>query len=138
MGSLLKEYMSMSQKQDEIQNVSEGGDKVISNAEEEDISINNLQDPEGSSSISIGNLTEAEKGSNNELENGKTASRCSESNMQEIRNQLQSRCTSESGNPIPEMQCFKNIVAIVDPPRGGLHPTVSSTFIPHVQIHWHH
>lgn len=135
MGSLLKEYMSTSQKQDEIQNLSEGSDKVISTTEEKDIPIDKVEDPEGNSSHSVGNLPEPEESSSNELKNGKTASECLESNMQELGSQLQIRCTPESENLNPEMQCFKNIVAIVDPPRGGLHPTVSNTRIPRVYIY---
>lgn len=61
-----------------------------------------------------------------EPENGKQASHCSENNNSEVKNEVPKESTSENGNT--SMQQFKNVVAIVDPPRAGLHPTVRITF----------
>ncbi|KAM4083739.1 hypothetical protein ACB094_08G079200 [Castanea mollissima] len=98
MGSLLKEYLNVPQKPDEISNTSENSDKENTTAGEKDTSIDAVLDPEESSS--------------HDLINNKKAG-----------SQLQKNCTSESGNT--SVQQFKNVVAIVDPPRVGLHPIVS-------------
>ncbi|EXB74656.1 hypothetical protein L484_007662 [Morus notabilis] len=125
MGSLLKEYLNASQKQDENQNISESGDKVSSTAEEKDISTDNGQDPKGSLCHSAENVAEHGESSSHEVEKVKTGSDSLEDGKPEPDSQVESNCTSENGNP--SVQCFKNVVAIVDPPRGGLHPTVSNT-----------
>lgn len=125
MGSLLKEYLNASQKQDESQNISESGDKVSSTAEERDISTDNVQDPKGSLCHSAENIAERGESSSHEVEKVKTGSDSLEDGKPEPDSQVESNCTSENGNP--SVQCFKNVVAIVDPPRGGLHPTVSNT-----------
>lgn len=57
-----------------------------------------------------------------EPENSEMAPHCSENNNAEVGNEVQKGNTSENGNT--SMQQFKNVVAIVDPPRAGLHPTV--------------
>jgi len=54
--------------------------------------------------------------------NGENASHCSENNNLEIENEVPKDSTPENGNT--PVQQFKNVVAIVDPPRAGLHPTV--------------
>lgn len=108
MGSLLKEYLNVPQKPDEISNTSENSDKENATAGEKDTSIDAVLDPEESSS--------------HDLTNNKSASG-SENEEQEAGSQLQKNCTSESGNT--SVQQFKNVVAIVDPPRVGLHPIVS-------------
>ncbi|XP_048323959.1 zinc finger CCCH domain-containing protein 24 [Ziziphus jujuba] len=122
MGSLLKEYVSMSQKQNGILDIPESSDKLISTAEENNISTDNSQNPETKSGTSVGNLPDPEESSTHALENGKTASDSLESSMQDLGSKIQNWYTSESGNP--QIQQFKDVVAIVDPPRGGLHPTV--------------
>ena len=109
MGSLLKEYLDVPQKPDEISNTSESSVKEITTAGEKDSSIDNVLDPEENSS--------------HDLLNNKNASGCSENGGQEAGSQLQRNCTSESGST--SVQQFKNVVAIVDPPRVGLHPVVS-------------
>nr|KYP68521.1 Zinc finger CCCH domain-containing protein 24 [Cajanus cajan] len=53
--------------------------------------------------------------------NSEMASR-SENNNTEVGSEVQKSSTPENGNT--SMQQFKNVVAIVDPPRAGLHPTV--------------
>ncbi|XP_034688049.1 zinc finger CCCH domain-containing protein 24 isoform X3 [Vitis riparia] len=108
MGSLLKEYLSVPQRQNEVPDFSQSDDKVISNSEDKMESINNALNPEGSSS--------------HELESGKGASGCLENVQRESKNELHNGCSSKDGNI--SVQQFKNFVAIVDPPRGGLHPIV--------------
>ncbi|KAK6163302.1 hypothetical protein DH2020_000166 [Rehmannia glutinosa] len=92
-GSLMKEYLSLPQKQDETSDAPQNKDSEIKSAEEDVSSANCM----------IGTEDSADK--------------CSEDE-----NQLEKLCTSESGST--PMQQFKNVVAIVDPPRVGLHPTV--------------
>ncbi|BBH04959.1 zinc finger CCCH-type family protein, partial [Prunus dulcis] len=106
MRSLLEEYINAPQKQEN--NVIEGIDEVVATDEEKPISTDNKPNPEVNSS--------------HELESGKTASEGLETDKQELRSQLQSSCTSENGNA--PVKRFSNVVAIVDPPRSGLHPTV--------------
>ena len=113
MGSLLKEYLNVPRRQNEVPDFSKSTDKVTSNSEDKTESINDVLDPEDSSS--------------HNLESGKVASGCSENVEQESKNELHSCCSSKEGNSsVPQ---FKNFVAIVDPPRGGLHPIVSTCFL---------
>ncbi|KAM4096113.1 hypothetical protein ACJW30_08G080500 [Castanea mollissima] len=118
MGSLLKEYLNVPQKPDEISNTSENSDKENATAGEKDTSIDAVLDPEESSS--------------HDLINNKSASGCSENEEQEAGSQLQKNCTSESGNT--SLQQFKNVVAIVDPPRVGLHPIVIKALRTHPRL----
>jgi len=67
------------------------------------------------------------------LLNNKSASDCSENGGQEAESQLKRNCTSEIGNT--SVQQFKNVVAIVDPPRVGLHPIVSYMLLCCVQLY---
>lgn len=98
MGPLLKEYLNLPQKQDEIPNSSDTND--------EEVTATDATDPAESSGV--------------ELKNSEGASECNRNGGQE--SHVQQSCTSENGTNIQ----FKNVVAIVDPPRVGLHPTVSS------------
>uniref|UniRef100_A0A0R0H2D6 C3H1-type domain-containing protein n=1 Tax=Glycine max TaxID=3847 RepID=A0A0R0H2D6_SOYBN len=56
-----------------------------------------------------------------EPENGEITSH-SENNNAEVGGEVQKGISSENGKT--SLQQFKNVVAIVDPPRAGLHPTV--------------
>ncbi|KAF4392338.1 hypothetical protein G4B88_005297 [Cannabis sativa] len=99
--------------------ISEGVVEVSSITEEKDILVNNAEDPERSSCLSAADsIQEPGESSNPELQNVNISSE----GPQEPDSQLQSNCQSENVNP--PVQRFKNVVAIVDPPRGGLHPTV--------------
>ncbi|KAM6578868.1 hypothetical protein CsatB_030705 [Cannabis sativa] len=99
--------------------ISEGVVEVSSITEEKDILVNNAEDPERSSCLSAADsIQEPGESSNQELQNVNIASE----GPREPDSQLQSNCQSENVNP--PVQRFKNVVAIVDPPRGGLHPTV--------------
>ncbi|KAF5930965.1 hypothetical protein HYC85_031838 [Camellia sinensis] len=104
MGSLLKEYLNLPQKQDEIANSSEKNNEEPVYIEEKGTSLDNTPDSEDSASL--------------ELENGKSESGCVSSPG--LDNQPQNSCTSENNTLTHQ---FKNVVAIVDPPRVGLHPT---------------
>ncbi|KAM0996557.1 hypothetical protein ACFX2I_006510 [Malus domestica] len=113
MRSLLEEYAIAPQKQDD--HVTEGSDKVIVTEGEKAISVDNKPNPEESSS--------------HELD---TASEGLEIDKQEVRSQPQSSCTSEKGKT--PVKCFSNVVAIVDPPRNGLHPTVIKALRTHADL----
>lgn len=115
MGSLLKDYLNPLQKQDEY--ASESSNKEITIAEEKDSSTDNVAENEG--------------GSGQDPENEIAASDCPEGSGKEPQRQLQKDCTSEGNS---SMQQFKNVVAIVDPPRGGLHPTVIKILRTHAQL----
>ncbi|CAL0334046.1 unnamed protein product [Lupinus luteus] len=58
-----------------------------------------------------------------EPENVESASHCLENNTVEIRSDVQKDGSSEKGDTSSPKR-FKNVVAIIDPPRAGLHPTV--------------
>ncbi|KAL0460204.1 UNVERIFIED_CONTAM: Zinc finger CCCH domain-containing protein 24 [Sesamum latifolium] len=101
-GSLMKEYLSLPYKQDETSEMSENIEFEVVSADK---------------SISTADsLTKIEDNLSVEHENGSTAGKCSKDEAQ-----LENHCTLESSTPV---QQFKNVVAIVDPPRVGLHPTV--------------
>lgn len=122
MGSLLKEYHS--QTQDEVPNESENGNKVTSTNGEKDISAENVQDPEGILGQSSENIAEPAECSNPELENANPASECPEDGLKKPVTEPQNGI---SENENTSARTFKNVVAIVDPPRSGLHPTVSNS-----------
>lgn len=103
-GSLLKDYLNMSEKQAQLSSALESSDKGLVTSEEKDTCSTN-GDKDGETSCQ-------------EPENCK-----SENDAKELQNQLQGSSTPEDGNS--SVKQFKNVVAIVDPPRMGLHPTVS-------------
>ncbi|KAG5515476.1 hypothetical protein RHGRI_036506 [Rhododendron griersonianum] len=103
MGSLLKEYLNLPKKQDEISCSS----KII-----EENSSDNIPDCDDSASLKLGSR------------NGKSTSGCPDNGSHGLDNQPQNSCPMENDSPLLQ---FKNVVAIVDPPRAGLHPTVSDT-----------
>ncbi|GER57710.1 zinc finger (CCCH-type) family protein [Striga asiatica] len=102
-GSLMKEYLSLPQNQDET--------NTLGNEEPE---IKPSEEDSDSADCITGN------GDSSTIDHEKSSSIAPKSPKDE--KQLENFCTSESGNnPIWQ---FTNIVAIVDPPRVGLHPTV--------------
>lgn len=115
MRSLLEEYRTAPEKQDN--DAIEGSDKAIVTDEEKIIVTD-----EEKAIIKEDDKPNPEESSSHEPENGKTACEGLENSKQE----LQKSSTSE--NRKSPVQCFKNVVAIVDPPRSGLHPTVSNIF----------
>lgn len=106
-GSLLKEYLVPHPKQEEISQM-EKDEKEVKTSERKIDSAEDAIKPETSSDQQLNCQQELSS-----LDSEKT----------DVENQLCS--TSESGTTL--LQHFKNIVAIVDPPRVGLHPTVSYT-----------
>ncbi|XWS28947.1 hypothetical protein CRYUN_Cryun25bG0115300 [Craigia yunnanensis] len=112
-GSLLKEYLNMSEKQGQLSSALESSDEGIVTCEEKDTYTTNARN-DGESSC-------------HEPEN------CSsEDDGKELQNQLQGSSTSKDGNS--SVQQFKKVVAIVDPPRMGLHPTVIKALRTHARL----
>ncbi|XP_052196138.1 zinc finger CCCH domain-containing protein 24 [Diospyros lotus] len=118
MGSLLKQHLNSPQKQD--RNV----DSSESNCEEPKYIEKNI--------APLDNLVDCEDRTSLEVENDGNASVCVESSSQGPGDQSQNNCTSE--NSTPSVQQFKNVVAIVDPPRVGLHPTVIKVLRTHPRL----
>ncbi|KAL2507527.1 Zinc finger CCCH domain-containing protein 24 [Forsythia ovata] len=112
MGSLLKEYLSLPQKQDETDTLQRSEDEMKS-AEETIDSADCAPGPEVSYCL--------------EHENGR-----SPNGISVDESQIQKNCTSQNRNTM--MQQFKNVVAIVDPPRVGLHPTVIKVLRTHSRL----
>ncbi|KZV34575.1 zinc finger CCCH domain-containing protein 24 [Dorcoceras hygrometricum] len=101
-GSLMKDYLSTPKKLNGISDAAENNE-VTTNANKEKISdADHVPGPEDSLSIDDGN--------------GSSGSKCSGDE-----DGLRKDCVLKSSSP---QQQFKNVVAIVDPPRAGLHPTV--------------
>ncbi|PPR80347.1 hypothetical protein GOBAR_AA40369 [Gossypium barbadense] len=111
-GSLLKEYLNVSEKQGQLSSALESSEKGTLTGEEIDTCTTNAHN-DGESSCQ-----EPEK--------------CSENDGKEIQNQLQESSTSKDGNSLVPQ--FKNVVAIVDPPRMGLHPTVVKVLRTHAPL----
>ncbi|CAN1346489.1 Zinc finger CCCH domain-containing protein 24 [Linum perenne] len=107
-GSLLQEYLIVSEKEDEVPSSSGTTDKEVNVSEENKLSNGN------------------EVGADNNLSgglDGSEAAKCSENgNDEQLENKLEKSPSSGEGKSTALQ--FKNIVAIVDPPRNGLHPTV--------------
>ncbi|KAG6417915.1 hypothetical protein SASPL_120112 [Salvia splendens] len=102
-GSLMKEYLSLPEKKDENRETSENNESGVNSAKE---NINSVDGVVGAENSTVVNH-----------ENGHAMSGCSEDEAK-----LEKDSTSQSSsNP---MRQYKNVVAIVDPPRVGLHPTV--------------
>lgn len=112
-GSLLKDYLNMSEKQAQLSSALESSDKGLVTSEEKDTCSTN-GDKDGETSCQ-------------EPENCK-----SENDAKELQNQLQGSSTPEDGNS--SVKQFKNVVAIVDPPRMGLHPTVIKALRTHAGL----
>lgn len=102
LGSLLKEFLNFPKNQDEISCSSKINNDELTSVEEN--SSDNIPDSDDSASLKLGSP------------NG--------NGSHGLDNQPQNGCTTENGIPLLQ---FKNVVAIVDPPRAGLHPTVSDT-----------
>lgn len=118
MASLMKEYVNESQKQDEQPNSCVTNDNDITTDKDKDASMDNVLDNKENTS--------------HELDSRKDASGRCEDGEKEDQRQPQKSSSSENGrSSVPQ---FKNIVAIVDPPRGGLHPTVSNEYHPHITL----
>lgn len=99
----MKDYLSSAKKSDDISEASENNEGTINANKEKITDADHVVGPEDGSRI--------------DHENGSSGSKCLRDE-----NELQKNCTLNSSAPL---QQFKNVVAIVDPPRAGLHPTVS-------------
>ncbi|KAL8501476.1 hypothetical protein ACS0TY_020850 [Phlomoides rotata] len=102
-GTLMKEYLSLAQKSDQNSDMSQSKQSEENSAEENLSSADPVHGTEDTSSV--------------DHENGSSASKSNDGTK------LDKNCVLETS--ISPVQQFKNVVAIVDPPRVGLHPTVS-------------
>ncbi|XP_039012697.1 zinc finger CCCH domain-containing protein 24-like [Hibiscus syriacus] len=109
-GSLLKEYLNVSEKQDQLSSSLESSAKGTLSCEEKDSCTTNAH-------------------KDGEISCQEPENRSSENNRKEL---LQESSTSTDGNSL--VQQFKNVVAIVDPPRMGLHPTVVKALRTHARL----
>ncbi|CAM8961531.1 unnamed protein product [Rhodiola kirilowii] len=114
MGSLLKEYFSEPTKGEEVSADSEKHEQEALTVERQDMATNGT--------------VNSEESPGQEQENGKSLS---ESLKTDGKDQLKGSIHSCTGGEPASKKIFKNIVAIVDPPRGGLHPTVIKTLRMH-------
>ncbi|KAM5584089.1 zinc finger CCCH domain-containing protein 24 [Rosa sericea] len=110
MRSLLEEYLTAPEKQDN--DAIEGSDKAIVTDDEKIVATDEEK------AVVKDEKPNPEESLSHEPENGKGACEGLDNSKQD----LQKSCTSQ--NRKSPVQCFKNVVAIVDPPRNGLHPTV--------------
>ncbi|XP_077226575.1 zinc finger (CCCH-type) family protein [Tasmannia lanceolata] len=163
MGTILREYLDVPQKHDEIlhlpesndkENISEGengthddkihsGDKGILDCSD-DISSRNVeatQVPRDGVVLveptegSILNASKLNEGSNHEMANAKSASDCQHNSLGKCEDPSKRNCISEeNGTSAIPMQQFKHVVAIVDPPRVGLHPIVLKALRTHPRL----
>ncbi|XP_050213040.1 zinc finger CCCH domain-containing protein 24 [Mercurialis annua] len=118
MASLLNEYLNGPQKQDELSNACETSDKEVTASTDKDTPVDNVVD---TTEIDISEV-DTNDNSSHKLGNGKGDSVGSENYGQEHQSQPMEICASGDGTP--SLMQYKNVVAIVDPPRNGLHPTV--------------
>ncbi|RDX70817.1 Zinc finger CCCH domain-containing protein 24, partial [Mucuna pruriens] len=171
MGSLLREYLSLTKEQVNDPNISGSGNDIpedsacleLENGEMASHCPEN-NNAEVGSEVQKGSTSEQAEGvmgsllrddvdvpkehsddpnisgSNNDIpedstcpepENGEMASRSGNNNA-EVGSEVQKDSTSGNGNT--SMQHFKNVVAIVDPPRAGLHPTVIKALRTHPRL----
>ncbi|KAK3022485.1 hypothetical protein RJ639_045814 [Escallonia herrerae] len=115
MGSLLKEYLNPPQKPDEVPNGSHR--KEITLNKERSTLLENVPDNEDPCI---------------EVKTSEGMCGCIENGSQELAADQLETCASE--NATNSMQQFKNVVAIVDPPRVGLHPTVIKALRTHPRL----
>lgn len=150
MGSVLKEYLASPPKVDGLLDIKEKKNQENTTSTEKTDSIVNASETDDESGIgsengksmcidqdttpienmdSTDSATEPEGKTGLECTNDKSLSESSVDDITESETQLKKSSSSE--NLTTPVQHFKNVVAIVDPPRAGLHPTVSdlSAFI---------
>ncbi|XP_075078116.1 LOW QUALITY PROTEIN: zinc finger CCCH domain-containing protein 24-like [Nicotiana tabacum] len=127
MGSVLREYLTSPPKVDGIPDIQEN----TTSTEKTDSIVNASETDEGSgigsaaapigNTDSTDNTMEPEGKAGLERTNGTSLSESSADGITESESQLGK---SSSDNLTTSVRHFKNVVAIVDPPRVGLHPTV--------------
>ncbi|OIT32306.1 PREDICTED: zinc finger CCCH domain-containing protein 24 [Nicotiana attenuata] len=128
MGSVLREYLTSPPKVDGIPDIQEN----TTSTEKTDSIVNASETDEGSgigsatapigNTDSADNTVEPEGKEGLEHTNGTSLSESSADGITESETQLGKSCSSD--NLTTSVRHFKNVVAIVDPPRVGLHPTV--------------
>ncbi|XP_075093368.1 zinc finger CCCH domain-containing protein 24 isoform X2 [Nicotiana tabacum] len=128
MGSVLREYLTSPPKVDGIPDIQEN----TTSTEKTDSIVNASETDEGSgigsatapigNTDSTDNTVEPEGKAGLERTNGTSLSESSAGCITESETQLGKSCSSD--NLTTSVRHFKNVVAIVDPPRVGLHPTV--------------
>ncbi|KAJ4978648.1 hypothetical protein NE237_009428 [Protea cynaroides] len=117
MGSILKEYLDVLPKQDETENAPKSNEEEDSHdrEKEQDASMNKIQ--------------YLEEGLEHQQSDVKSASSCPDKDGEQLEDPIKSSCIMEdNNNQVPK---YKEVVAIVDPPRGGLHPVVIKTLRTH-------
>ncbi|XP_060169575.1 zinc finger CCCH domain-containing protein 24 [Lycium barbarum] len=125
MGSVLKEYLASPPKVDEIPDTKEKNDEENTTSTEKTDSIVNASETDTTPIENIDSTdstAEPEGAVGLECTNSKSLSESSAGGITGSETPLKKSCSSE--NLTTPVQHFKNVVAIVDPPRGGLHPTV--------------
>ncbi|CAN4120321.1 unnamed protein product [Withania somnifera] len=143
MGSVLKEYLASPPKVDGLLDIKEKNNQEITTSTEKTDSIVNASETDEEPAIGSGNnksmctdpdttpidnmdstdsTVEPEGKAGLEWTNGKSLSESSPDGNTESETLLKKSYSSE--NLTTPVQHFKNVVAIVDPPRAGLHPTV--------------
>lgn len=128
-GSLLKEYLNVTEKEGEISSDTNPSDGTSSASKKsEEIPCASEKSDEVPATEERNTLTdgiEQDSVAGRMPENNANALETSEVASQEKGSQLNG-CKAENGTSLAQQ--FKNVVAIVDPPRGGLHPIVSAFF----------
>ncbi|XP_058101800.1 zinc finger CCCH domain-containing protein 24 isoform X3 [Magnolia sinica] len=178
MGSLLREYLSLAQQQDETLHVSESNNSEDTGGKEDGAHVDKIQNQDAcaSNADSLMNDEGAEKMSDcsadrsnesleaaqvpkggvevvdstkedtvdasipnenldNEMADVKSMSGSEQSNLEEFKDPSKKNCISEENvnSDVPVRQ-FKHVVAIVDPPRVGLHPIVIKALRTHPSL----
>lgn len=116
MGSLLKEYLDTPQQQDEDPNSSANDEKQNEEADNDTISVDNESDPQ-----------KCLEGESTEADHSHVSNKSTEDEQNNGRSSTVDGCSTMG-------QRFKNIVAIVDPPRSGLHPIVIKALRTHPRL----
>lgn len=145
-GSLLKEYLKGTKKEEEIVCDSNGSDGISSTSKQnEEISgASEKNDGTPGASEKSGEIQDAKEKSDEVSETGERNALMNDKDRDPVVNHVPendangpetSEVASEKNgsqhsccNPENGTKQFKNVVAIVDPPRGGLHPIVSILF----------
>ncbi|KAJ8434168.1 hypothetical protein Cgig2_009735 [Carnegiea gigantea] len=116
MGSLLKEYLDTPQQQDEDSNSSANDEQQNEEADNGTISVDNKSDPQ-----------KCLKGESTEADHSHVSNKSTEDEQNSGRSSTVDGCSTMGPR-------FKNIVAIVDPPRSGLHPIVIKALRTHPRL----
>nr|GMD29442.1 zinc finger CCCH domain-containing protein 24 [Ipomoea batatas] len=118
LGSVLKEYLVGPQIQDELSKPLKKSDLEITSIKEKVDSEDRTPGSEDKNGF--------------DQESSKSAAELLENGNKDTEDQLQT--SGELKNTTPPVQKFSNVVAIVDPPRMGLHPTVIKVLRTHQQL----